>query len=63
MAVNPFFFTKADTVVVFPPEKDTAEGGSAHGEVSEILEKPINKDEQVCQIYSAKLAELTLTQI
>lgn len=44
---NLLFITKADTVVVFPPEKDTAEGGSAHGEVSEILEKPINKDEQV----------------
>ncbi|KAE8540763.1 hypothetical protein D1P53_003127 [Cryptococcus gattii VGV] len=36
-------------ISVFPPEKDTAEGGSAHGEVSEILEKPINKDEQVSQ--------------
>ncbi|WVO17937.1 septum formation protein Maf [Cryptococcus depauperatus] len=36
----------ADTVVVFPPEKDTEEGGAAHGEISEILEKPINNDEQ-----------------
>lgn len=44
--------------MVFPPEKDTAEGGPAHGEVSEILEKPINKDEQVCHLYSVKLAEL-----
>ncbi|KIR31232.1 septum formation protein Maf [Cryptococcus deuterogattii 99/473] len=42
----PDLVISADTVVVFPPEKDTAEGGSAHGEVSEILEKPINKDEQ-----------------
>ena len=37
----------ADTVVIFPPERDTVEGGEAHGEVSEILEKPINRDEQV----------------
>lgn len=42
----PDLVISADTVVVFPPEKDTAEGGPAHGEVSEILEKPINKDEQ-----------------
>jgi septum formation protein len=37
----------ADTVVIFPPEKDTAEGGDAHGETSEILEKPLSKHEQV----------------
>ncbi|TXT11028.1 hypothetical protein VHUM_01779 [Vanrija humicola] len=37
----------ADTVVIFPPEKDTAEGGVAHGEHSEILEKPPNKHEQL----------------
>ncbi|RSH94370.1 hypothetical protein EHS25_004173 [Saitozyma podzolica] len=36
----------ADTVVIFPPEKDTAEGGDAHGETSEILEKPLSKHEQ-----------------
>lgn len=36
----------SDTVVIFPPEKDTAEGGIAHGEHSEILEKPPNKAEQ-----------------
>ncbi|BEI80192.1 hypothetical protein CcaverHIS002_0107210 [Cutaneotrichosporon cavernicola] len=36
----------ADTVVIFPPEKETAEGGSAHGETSEILEKPLNRAEQ-----------------
>jgi septum formation protein len=37
----------ADTVVIFPPEKDTAEGGEAHGETSEILEKPLSRDDQV----------------
>jgi septum formation protein len=37
----------ADTVVIFPPERDTAEGGKAHGETSEILEKPLSRDEQV----------------
>ncbi|EJT46125.1 hypothetical protein A1Q1_05336 [Trichosporon asahii var. asahii CBS 2479] len=37
----------SDTVVIFPPEKDTAEGGKYHGEHSEILEKPINKEEQL----------------
>ncbi|WVQ73889.1 septum formation protein Maf [Cryptococcus sp. DSM 104548] len=42
----PDLVISADTVVVFPPEKDTAEGGDAHGEVSEILEKPVNKDDQ-----------------
>ena len=36
-----------DTVVVFPPEKDTSEGGVSYGQVSEILEKPISKDEQL----------------
>lgn len=36
----------ADTVVIFPPEKDSAEGGISAGEVSEILEKPLNKEEQ-----------------
>lgn len=34
-------------MVIFPPEKDTAEGGDAHGETSEILEKPLSKHEQV----------------
>ncbi|KAK8861326.1 septum formation protein Maf [Kwoniella newhampshirensis] len=42
----PDLVISADTVVIFPPEKDTAEGGSAHGEVSEVLEKPINKEDQ-----------------
>ncbi|WVQ83550.1 septum formation protein Maf [Cryptococcus sp. DSM 104549] len=42
----PDLVISADTVVIFPPEKDTVEGGVAHGEVSEVLEKPINKDEQ-----------------
>ena len=37
----------ADTVVIFPPEKETVDGGISQGEVSEILEKPISKDEQV----------------
>lgn len=37
----------ADTVVIFPPEHETAEGGIAHGEVSEVLEKPFSRDEQV----------------
>jgi septum formation protein len=37
----------ADTVVIFPPERDTADGERAHGETSEILEKPINEEEQV----------------
>lgn len=36
----------ADTVVIFPPEKDTAEGGISAGQTSEILEKPLNKEEQ-----------------
>lgn len=39
--------TPADTVVIFPPEKDTKEGGEYAGEHSEILEKPANKDEQL----------------
>ena len=39
--------SEADTVVIFPPEKDTQDGGDAHGEVSEILEKPFSKQEQV----------------
>ncbi|ORY25250.1 inosine triphosphate pyrophosphatase-like protein [Naematelia encephala] len=42
----------ADTVVIFPPEKDTQENGAAHGEISEILEKPINKDEQIRALLS-----------
>nr|XP_018264365.1 septum formation protein Maf [Kwoniella dejecticola CBS 10117]OBR86523.1 septum formation protein Maf [Kwoniella dejecticola CBS 10117] len=42
----PDLVISADTVVIFPPEKDTAEGGQFHGEISEVLEKPINKDEQ-----------------
>lgn len=37
----------ADTVVIFPPERDTAEGGKHEGEVSEILEKPISRQDQV----------------
>jgi septum formation protein len=37
----------ADTVVIFPPEKDTAEGGKHEGEISEILEKPISRADQV----------------
>ena len=36
-----------DTVVIFPPERETVEGGESHGEVSEIFEKPIAKVEQV----------------
>ena len=36
----------ADTVVIFPPERDTAEGGKHEGEVSEILEKPISRQDQ-----------------
>lgn len=43
----------ADTVVIFPPERDTREGGSAHGETSEILEKPISRDDQVSLSQSA----------
>ncbi|ORX36412.1 inosine triphosphate pyrophosphatase-like protein [Kockovaella imperatae] len=42
----PDLVISADTVVIFPPEEDTAEGGEAHGEESEILEKPMSKDEQ-----------------
>nr|XP_019012400.1 septum formation protein Maf [Kwoniella pini CBS 10737]OCF51181.1 septum formation protein Maf [Kwoniella pini CBS 10737] len=42
----PDLVISADTVVIFPPEKDTIEGGQYHGEISEVLEKPINKDEQ-----------------
>ena len=38
---------KADTVVIFPPEKDTAEGGKHEGEISEILEKPVSRADQV----------------
>jgi septum formation protein len=37
----------ADTVVIFPPEKDTAEGGKHEGEISEILEKPVSRADQV----------------
>ncbi|KAK4685448.1 hypothetical protein P7C73_g4703, partial [Tremellales sp. Uapishka_1] len=37
----------ADTVVVFPPESETREGGASHGEHSEILEKPLSKAEQM----------------
>lgn len=33
--------------MIFPPERETVEGGVSHGEVSEILEKPISKNEQV----------------
>ena len=36
----------ADTVVIFPPERDTAEGGKHEGEISEILEKPISRADQ-----------------
>lgn len=50
-----FELTAADTVVIFPPEKETAEGGSAHGETSEILEKPLNRAEQVSLSPSEKL--------
>jgi hypothetical protein len=34
-------------VVIFPPEKDTRPGGLYEGEISEIMEKPANKHEQV----------------
>jgi hypothetical protein len=34
-------------VVIFPPEKDTAEGGKHEGEISEILEKPVSRADQV----------------
>ena len=43
----------ADTVVIFPPEKDTVDGGIAHGETSEVLEKPLSKQDQVSCIYRA----------
>lgn len=33
--------------MIFPPEQETAAGGIAHGEISEILEKPFSKAEQV----------------
>ncbi|CAD6582013.1 MAG: hypothetical protein TREMPRED_003155 [Tremellales sp. Tagirdzhanova-0007] len=36
-----------DTVVIFPPERDTVEGGVFHGEMSEIFEKPISKVDQL----------------
>ncbi|WVR04072.1 septum formation protein Maf [Kwoniella sp. DSM 27419] len=42
----PDLVISADTVVIFPPEKDTADGGQYQGETSEVLEKPINRDEQ-----------------
>lgn len=37
----------ADTVVIFPPLKETRAGGASHGETSEVLEKPINKEDQM----------------
>ncbi|WRT65427.1 septum formation protein Maf [Kwoniella shivajii] len=48
----PDLVISADTVVIFPPEKDTAEGGQYHGEISEVLEKPINKNEQTRSLSS-----------
>ncbi len=33
--------------MIFPPEKETTEGGVSQGEVSELLEKPTSKDEQM----------------
>jgi septum formation protein len=44
----------ADTVVIFPPERDTAEGGKHEGEVSEILEKPISREDQASLIIEGK---------
>ncbi|BEJ11275.1 hypothetical protein CspHIS471_0106970 [Cutaneotrichosporon sp. HIS471] len=54
------FVISADTVVIFPPEKETAEGGSAHGETSEILEKPLNKAEQfrILDLMSSRSCEV-----
>ncbi|WWC98889.1 septum formation protein Maf [Kwoniella sp. B9012] len=48
----PDLVISADTVVIFPPEKDTVEGGQYHGEISEVLEKPINKHEQIRSLSS-----------
>jgi septum formation protein len=39
-------------VVIFPPEKDTAEGGKHEGEISEILEKPVSRADQVSDASS-----------
>lgn len=49
---TPLELIAADTVVIYPPEKDTREGGDAQGETSEILEKPLNREEQVsfCEV-------------
>ncbi|WVQ94321.1 septum formation protein Maf [Kwoniella sp. CBS 9459] len=42
----PDLVISADTVVIFPPEKETVDGGIHQGETSEVLEKPLNKAEQ-----------------
>ncbi|KAL7419821.1 hypothetical protein Q5752_005737 [Cryptotrichosporon argae] len=42
----PDLVISADTVVIFPPERDTARGGPAEGETSEVLEKPVNAADQ-----------------
>nr|XP_019049948.1 septum formation protein Maf [Kwoniella bestiolae CBS 10118]OCF28878.1 septum formation protein Maf [Kwoniella bestiolae CBS 10118] len=52
----PDLVISADTVVIFPPEKDTVEGGEYHGEISEVLEKPINKHEQIRSLSSMSVA-------
>ncbi|KAK1920810.1 inosine triphosphate pyrophosphatase-like protein [Papiliotrema laurentii] len=56
----PDLVISADTVVIFPPEKETREGGRYHGEVSEIMEKPVNKDEQTkwLNLMSGRTAEV-----
>jgi hypothetical protein len=41
-------------VVIFPPEGDTAEGGKHEGEVPEILEKPISREDQASLIIEGK---------
>jgi len=50
-------------VVIFPPEKDTAEGGKHEGEISEILEKPVSKADQVRDALAFDSDELEASPI
>lgn len=46
--------------MIFPPEKDTIDGGIAQGETSEILEKPLSKEDQVSASTADDAGKLTL---
>lgn len=49
--------------MIFPPEKDTAEGGKHEGEISEILEKPVSKADQVRDALAFDSDELEASPI